>query len=119
MLLVLVSACGPSGPLKAQTIQLGKSLNPDNSVANHSTLFKPGETVYVAVLTAEPGASTITARWMYRGSVVNEASKQVSYRDAAATEFQLVSSGGFPAGDYSVEILIDGQSAGSRNFKVD
>jgi hypothetical protein len=28
-------------------------------------------------------------------------------------------SGGFPAGDYSVEVFIDGQSVGKRTFKVD
>ena len=28
-------------------------------------------------------------------------------------------SGGFPAGDYSVEIFLDGQSVGKRVFKVD
>jgi hypothetical protein len=115
----LLAACGPTDPLQVQTIQLGRSLNPDKTIAAHSTLFKPGESVYVSVLNTAPGAGTISVRWLYRGTLVNEASKQVSYREANATEFQLVSAAGFPPGDYSVEVLVDGRSVGSRNFKVE
>jgi hypothetical protein len=115
----LVAACGPDDPLRLDTIQLGRSLNPDNSVAAHTSVFKPNETVYVAVLTPAPGAGTIGVRWVYEGRVIDEPSRQVSYREARATEFHLVNSGGFPPGDYSVEAFIDGKPVGSRTFKVE
>ena len=69
--------CGPSGPLRVTTIQLGRSLNPDNSVASHATAFKPTDTVYVSVLTAESGSATFRARWTYAGSLVDEPTKTV------------------------------------------
>ena len=115
----LLVGCGPSGPLRVDTIQLGRSLNPDNSVAEHTTAFRPNDTVYVSVLTPEAGKGTIGVRWTYGGQVIDQPQRDVSYRDAAATSFNLVNSGGFPIGNYNVEVFVDGKSAGSRNFKVE
>jgi hypothetical protein len=111
-------ACGPTDPLTVQTIQLGKSLNPDNSVATHASTFRPNDNVYVAVLTPAPGRGTISVRWTYGGQVIDEPSREVSYREPAATAFHLVNSGGFPPGNYAVEVFVDGKSAGTRNFNV-
>jgi hypothetical protein len=84
LMLVLVAGCR-ADPLRVDAIQLGRSLNPDNSVANHTTTFTPSDTVYLAVLTAAPGAGTISVRWSYGSQVIDEPSREVSYRDAAAT----------------------------------
>src|SRR5262245_37039245 len=46
--------CG-SEPLQLNTIQLGRGLNPDNTVAGSTTRFKPTDTIYAAVLTSNPG----------------------------------------------------------------
>ena len=115
----LVGACGPSEPLRIATLQLGKALNPDNSVGTHTTRFKPDDTVYVSLLSDDPGYGTVTVRWLLNGQVVSEAKRDVSYTRAAATEFHLQNSGGFPHGNYRVEILINGQPAGSREFRVE
>jgi hypothetical protein len=118
-LALLALACGPSGPLKASALQLGKSLNSDDSVGTIASRFAPDDTIYAAVLTDAPGAGTIKARWTYRGAVVNQEEKKVSYRDAAATEFHIHYAGGAPVGDYRVEIEIDGKPAFTRDFKVE
>ena len=117
--LLCVAACGPSGPPEVGTIQLGRSLNSDNTVGGHTTRFKPTDTIYVSVLTVGPGAGTIGARWRYAGRIVSEPEQKVSYTREAATEFHMQNSGGFPVGSYSVEILVDGEPAGSRDFRVD
>ena len=116
--LALLLGCGPDEPLHVDTIQLGRSLNPDNSVAEHTTTFNRGDTVYVAALTSAPGAGTIGVKWTYQGRVIDEPKREVSYREPAATEFHLVNAGGFPPGNYSVEVFVDGISVGSRNFSV-
>lgn len=118
VLLGLLAGCAKD-PLQVQTIQLGRSLNPDSSVAEHTTSFSRNDTIYVSVLTPASGAGTITARWTFGDRVIGEPSRQVSYQGPAATAFPLVNSGGFPPGSYTVEILIDGTSAGSRSFRVD
>ena len=101
------------------TFQLGRSVNADNTVAHQTTVFKPDETVYVAVLTTGSGSGEISIRWTYEGRVVGEPKKQVSFRGNAVTEFHLQNAGGFPLGDYSVEVLFNGQPAGSRKFRVE
>ena len=100
------------------TIQTGKSLNSDKSVGNHTTQFKPDDTMFASVLTDGPGSGTIGVRWKYSGRLVSEETKSVSYRDHAATEFHIQNSSGFPPGDYSVEILVDGQSFATRALRV-
>jgi hypothetical protein len=113
------SACVPLGPLELETIQVGRSINPDGSVGHHTTSFKPNETIYVAVLTKAPGSGIIKVRWTYQGGLVGEPEKEVSYREPRATEFHLTNSGGFPPGDYKVEVFIDGKPVGERSFKVE
>jgi hypothetical protein len=115
----LVVGCGSGEPLKFSAIQLGRSLNSDNTVGDFTTSFKSGETVYVAVVTTGNGSATIGVRWTYAGRVVDEPKKQVSYKDVASTEFHLQTAAALPAGDYSVEAFIDGQSVGTRPFKVE
>ena len=115
--LLTAIACS-SGPLELANIQVGRSLNPDQSIASITTLFKPGETVYVSVQTKGGGKGTIGVKWMYEGRVIDEPSKQVNYSGPSSTEFQLTNRGGFPPGEYSVEVLIDGKSVGTRAFRV-
>jgi hypothetical protein len=118
--LLVCVGCGPDEPLRIDTIQLGRSLNPDNSVANHTTSFKADDTsIYVSVLTPAAGSGTIRVRWTYAGRVVSEPTKEVSYNGPAATEFHIVDSAGFPAGDYKVEVFLNGAPAGERTFRVD
>lgn len=118
-LLVLLAAAGCSKPpLSLANIQIGRSLNPDRSVASITTLFKPNETVYVSVQTAQAGSGTVGVKWMFGTQVIDEPAKPVSYDGPASTEFHLQNSGGFPPGEYSVEIFLDGQSVGKRTFKV-
>lgn len=120
ILLGFLAGCGPDEVLRVTSIQLGKSLNIDKTVAVHTTRFAPGDSVYVSVVTAGAGSGEISVRWMYAGRVVlGEPKKQVTYRDVAATEFNLTSAAGFPLGDYTVEAFLDGQSAGTRTFKVE
>ncbi len=98
-------ACGPGEPLKVTTIQVGRSLNSDDSVATHTTTFKPNETIYASVLNDTAGEGTVSVRWVYAGQTVSEEMKDVSFNREGATEFHIPPpSAGFPAGDYRVEI---------------
>ena len=117
LILAVTTGCADA-PLALANIQIGRSLNPDRSVASITTLFKPSETVYVSVQTTGAGKGTVGVKWMFGTQVIDEPTKPVSYDGPASTEFHLQNSGAFPAGDYSVEILLDGQSVGKRVFKV-
>jgi hypothetical protein len=117
ILFAFLAGCGPRH-LHVSTIQLGRSLNADSTVAEHTTSFKPDDTIFVSVLTSGMGAGTISVRWTYAGRVIAEPKKQVSYTIPAATDFRLQSPAGFPVGEYSVEVFVDGQSVGTRTFHV-
>ena len=112
------AACRPSAPLEVSTIQLGRALSADNRIGSHTTVFRPDDTIYVSVLTTATGSGTIGVRWMYGDRLISEPSREVSYKGAAATEFHIQNSGGFPEGTYSVEAFLDGQSVGRRLFTV-
>ena len=119
VLLALMTACGPSEPLQVTTIQVGRSLNSDDSINQHTTTFKPNETIYVAAINEAAGAGTIAVRWVFAGQTVSQESKDVSLNREGATEFHMQTpSGGFPEGDYRVEVTVNGESAGVREFRV-
>jgi hypothetical protein len=112
-----VAACG-SRSLQITAIQLGRSLNADHSVAEFTTVFDPKDTVYLSVLTSGGGSGTISVRWTFAGKIMGEPKKRVANQDVAATEFTLESAAGFPPGQYTAEIFLDGKSVGTRTFRV-
>lgn len=116
-LLLFASIAGCGSNLTVATIQLGRSLNADKTVASHTTRFAPTDTVYVSVVTDGVGAGTLKVKWQYAGRVVGEPTKPV--KNAGATEFHLENAGGFPPGDYSVEVFLDDVSAGTKEFRVE
>jgi hypothetical protein len=117
--LVGAVACGPSGPLQVVTVQIGRTLNSDDSVGNISSTFKPTDTVYAAVLFEAAGTGSATVRWRYNGQTVSEETKDVRLTREGAASFHLQPpSAGFPEGDYRAEFEVDGQNAGFREFRV-
>ena len=116
---IALGACRPGEPLQVESLQLGRTLNSDNTVNAHTTRFKPDDTVYVSLLSVQPRSGTVTVRWILNGQTVSEATRDVSYTREAATEFHLQNSGGFPPGSYRVDVLVNGQPAGSRQFTVE
>jgi hypothetical protein len=120
LLIVLLAggaACGGSS-LRVTDIQLGRSVNPDGTVAGHTPTFAPADSIYLSVFTAGVGSGTISVRWLYGTRLLDEPRRNVSYTDVAATDFKLQSVSGFPPGEYTAEVLLDGQPAGSRTFRV-
>ena len=116
--LAIVCTIACSGPLELANIQIGRSLNQDGSVASITTLFKPSETIYLSVQTGA-GKGVIGVKWKFGDKVVAEPTKPVDYNSGPkSTEFHLQNSGGFPPGDYSVDVFIDGVQVGTRAFKV-
>ena len=113
----LAVAC--SGNLTARSIQVGKSLNSDNSVGTLTTTFKTNDTIYAAVLTDGSGRGTLSAKFTFGGRVIAEPEKRVTMKGSGATEFHIEYSAGFPPGDYDIELFLNGQSVGTRHVRVE
>jgi hypothetical protein len=116
---LLIAGCGPSEPLNVVGVQTGKSLNSDHSIGTHAASFHPTDTMYVSVLSNGRGAGTVTVKWTYAGQVLQTLSKKVSYTDQAATDFRFEAADGFPVGDYTIDVLVDGKSIETRRVKVE
>jgi len=116
---VVAGACS-KGPLKVRTIQVGRTLNSDNSVGTITTQFKPADTIYVSIKTEGTASSaTLGARWTFQdGQVVDESKQTIAPTGDAFTEFHISKPDGWPAGKYKVEVMLDGASAGSKDFEV-
>jgi hypothetical protein len=57
VLAAALSGCQSKEPLRVVQIQLGRSLNADNTVAVPAFSFKPHDTVFLSVMTAGRGYS--------------------------------------------------------------
>lgn len=115
----------PASSASVTAVDLGNSIGADMKVAAPSTTFAPTDTIYasVATNTSDPAASvpgTLNAKWTFEdGQVVNEESKSVNLTGAGNTEFHIAKPDGFPAGNYKVEISLDGNVVQSKDFTVE
>ena len=101
-------------------VSLGKALGPDKKVAASMDTFKPKDTVFAVVQTdGNNPASVINVKWKYQdGQVVKEDSRTIVSAGPAVTEFSIQKPSGWPKGDYTVEVVVDGQPAVIKSFKV-
>jgi hypothetical protein len=116
-----VSGCGSNEPLRVVQVQIGRSLNSDNTVAKPAYSFRPSDTIFLSVMTAGKGSGTVSVRWTYGSRVIDEPKKQVhyTYKDSTATDFRLESASGFPPGPYTADVFVDGKPAGTVKFHVE
>jgi len=129
--LAAVAACSskpappPAAPataagVKVTDISLGRGLGADKTIADKTESFKPADTIYVSIKTEGTASSaTLGARWTFQdGQVVDESKQTIAPTGDAFTEFHISKPDGWPAGKYKVEVMLDGASAGSKDFEV-
>ena len=108
--------------LRITDVELGRSVGTDNRITDDRDTddFAPMDTIYVAVETEGAVAgSPLTARWTFQdGQVVDESSQTISPTGPAVTQFHISKPDGFPVGNYSVEILLNGRSVEKKDFEV-
>ena len=112
----------PAAVARVTAIELGSALDAESRVAPGAakTTFSPSDTIYVSILTDKPPAGTsLSARWTFEdGQVVSEGHESLTSSERTATEFHIAKPDGLPAGRYKVEIALNGQPAGAREFEV-
>lgn len=116
-----VAAPAPAAPMASvTTIETGKHVDANKRVVDTTSVFAPNDTMFVAVVTANatPSSTLKTLVTFQDGQVVDSSSQTVQSGPSSVTEFHLVKPGGWPTGDYTVEIMLDGQSVGTRRLTV-
>ncbi len=111
-------------PLAVAGISLGRQIDASNQVAAPATTFATRDTIYASVSTTGAGTNaTLQAKWTYQKAAggeipVNESSLTISPTGPVATEFHITKASPWPKGKYKVEILLNGASAGTKEFDV-
>jgi len=116
-----VPAPAPAG-IAVSGMTVGKSIGADKKVTAATEAFAKDDTMYVSVATTGSGTAKLDAKWTYRKgdkvAVVKEDSMTINASGPATNEFHVSKPDGWPAGDYEVEVMLDGKSAGSKKFTV-
>ena len=103
-------------------VTVGSAIGADNQVTVATESFAPKDTMYVSVATSGSGTANLAAKWTYHKggnvAVVKEDRMTVDTMGAATHEFHVSKPDGWPAGDYQVEVMLDGQSAGTKKLTV-
>jgi len=123
---IAAAACGPkkargAGAVSVSEIDLGRSLKPDLTIDDKTGTFRPVDVIYVSVETKGAGPATLGTRWTTQDNkVVNETSRTISPNGDAPvrTEFHISKPEGLPAGKYHVVVILNGTTAGQKDFEV-
>ena len=106
------------------SVDLGTAVGADMKVTAPATSFGKTDTIIAAVSShasdpALPGMGKLSAKWTYQdGQVVNEESQDFNFTGDGVTDFRIAKPDGFPAGNYKVEISLDGKVAQSKDFAI-
>ncbi len=120
------AAAAPAPPAAAMVtiIETGKHIDANKRIVDTTSSFAPNDTLYVSVVTSNASATNMvrTVVKFQDGQVVDSSSQSVAAPamtgGTSVTEFHLTKPGGWPTGDYTIEVWLDGQSAGTRTVAV-
>ncbi|HET7372362.1 MAG TPA: hypothetical protein VFJ20_03225 [Gemmatimonadaceae bacterium] len=101
-------------------VQLGRSVGADKRVANATDTFAPADTIYASVHTTGTAQNaTVAAHWTYQdGQTVNDQTETISPTGDAYTEFHISKPSGWPAGKYTLHVMVNGQEVQTKDFTV-
>jgi hypothetical protein len=108
--------------VSVKQVVLANKLGADKKAVAPATAFAPADTIYAVVETAGTGKAMIKAVWTFhkgdKTAPVNETQEELTLAGPASTEFHISKPGGWPKGDYQVEIFLNGAAAGGEKFAV-
>lgn len=114
----------PSAPagVTLSAVTLGKAVGTDKKVTAATDVFAKGDTIHASIDTTGAGSATVVAKWTYvtggKTVPVKEESATITPTGPATTEFHISKPDGWPAGDYRVEIVVDGKTVATKSFTV-
>lgn len=114
-------APAPAG-IAVSSVTAGSEIGADKKVAVATDSFAPSDTMYVSVDTTGSGTAKLDAKWTYSKdgnvAVVKDDSMTINTSGPATHEFHVSKPDGWPAGNYEVDVLLDGRSVGSKKLTV-
>src|SRR5688572_31665665 len=111
----------PAG-IAVSSVTAGSAIGADTKVTVAKDRFAPSDTMYVSVDTTGSGTAKLDAKWTYSKdgnvAVVKDDSMTITTTGPATHEFHVSKPDGWPAGDYEVDVLLDGRAVGSKKLTV-
>jgi hypothetical protein len=110
-----------TAPIRVSDIQVGKAVGSDKKVGDQMTSFGVRDTMYVSVITDGAAKDAkIAAKWTFNGTkVVDQSTQTISPTGGTtATEFHINKKTAWPKGKYTVEVSLNGVSAGTKDLEV-
>lgn len=108
-----------AAPVRLVSVDLGSAVGADQKVTTATTTFTPKDTIYASVATDGTGNATLEAKWTYQdGQTVKDDSKTIAATGPANTAFSISKPDGWAAGNYKVEVSLNGAPAASKDFSV-
>ncbi|MCR4338676.1 MAG: hypothetical protein NUW01_02190 [Gemmatimonadaceae bacterium] len=109
-----------SSPLRVTDIQLGNGVGSDKRIVEPTSTFGTRDTIYVSVTTDGAASDArLTATWMYGDQGVSEADEMLTSSGGVnVSEFHISKETPWPTGSYRVDVKLDGQTVGTREFRI-
>ena len=106
--------------VRVTDVSIGRAIGGDKAITDKTDTFKPNDTIYASVATdGSAQSATVRAKWTFEdGQVVNDSTRTITPNKAERTEFHISKPDGWPAGKYKVEVFLDNQTAGTKDFAV-
>jgi hypothetical protein len=111
----------PPPPFRVVRMDLGKAVGVDKQVATPTDTFGTKDTIYLSVVSdGVAPAEVLRAKWTFgpKAIPVNEGTETIASLGPKATEFHIAKPSGWPPGQYTVELFVNDQSAGTKQFTV-
>jgi len=105
-------------------VEVGNRVDDEGAVAEAQTGFASDDpSIFATVTTSSdsgiPASGNLAARWTYQdGQLVDERSVALSFTGEDTTTFRIDNDEGWPAGSYTVEIILDGEVVETREFTI-
>lgn len=107
-------------PAAVATVSVGKAIDNDKRIVAGADTIGRRDPMYVSVATTgNADNAMIEARWFAPDGVMIKAeSTRVNLAGPAVTEFHLTRDRAWPVGRYKVDVLLNGQVAGSKEWEI-
>jgi hypothetical protein len=113
-------AAAPAAAVTVSSVTLGNAVGADGKIPAPTTNFGPKDTIYAVIQskTANPN-TVVTARWTYQGGqLVKEDAQTLAGAGDNVTTLHISKPDGWPVGNYSLDLMVDGKSVSTTPFTV-
>ena len=106
--------------VRVTEVALGRAIGADKAISDSTLTFGPTDTIYASIATdGSAPSATLRVKWTFEDSqTVNESTGAIAPNGRERTAFHISKPNGWPAGKYKVEVFLNGQSAGLKDFQV-